>query len=79
MGKTKKLAEKIPIIMLLTGAVICGLLAVKSLAVSGGAFDYHRHVLSHQIYQAIMFISIECGIGAVWFEYLRIKTEEMSG
>ena len=75
MGKTKKLAAKIPIIMLLTGAVICGLLAVKSLAVSGGAFDYHRHVLSHQIYQAIMFICIECGIGAVWFEYLRIKTE----
>lgn len=79
MGKTKKLAAKIPIIFILAGACLCGILAVKSLAVSAGTFDYHRHVLSVQIYQTIMFISIECGIGAVWFEYLRIKTEEMSG
>lgn len=79
MGKTKSKAKKIPIMLILAGAFICGLLALKSLAVSSGSFDYYRHVLSVQIYQAIMFISIECGIGAVWFEYLRIKTEEMSG
>ncbi len=75
MGNTKKKAKTIPIILLLAGAVICGILAIKLFAVSGGAFDYHRHVLSHQLYQAIMFICIECGIGAVWFEILRIKTE----
>ena len=78
MGKTKNIKAKIPIILLVTGAVICGILAIKSLMISDGAFDYHRHVLSHQLYQAIMFICIECGIGAVWFEYLRIKTDNKS-
>ncbi len=75
MGKTKNIAAKIPIILILTGAVLCAVLAAKSLMISGAGFDYHRHVLSVQIYQAILFICIECGIGAVWFEYLRIKTE----
>lgn len=79
MGKTKKLAAKIPMIFMLMGMVVCGILALKSIAVSGGSFDYHRHVLSHQIYQAIMFICIECGVAAVWFEVLRIKTDESSG
>lgn len=79
MEKTKRIAAKMPIILILMGAAICAVLAVKSLMISGGAFDYHRHVLSHQLYQAILFICIECGVAAVWFEYLRIKTEETSG
>ena len=79
MGKTKGLAAKIPMIFILAGAALCTALVIKSLMISGGAFDYHQHVLSHQIYQAILFICIECGVAAVWFEFLRIKTEETSG
>ncbi|MBR2847154.1 MAG: hypothetical protein IKL42_02445 [Clostridia bacterium] len=76
MGKTKNLAAKIPLIFILTGAAFCAALVIKSLSVSGGTFDYYRHVLSHQIYQTILFICIECGTAAVWFEFLRIKTEK---
>ncbi|MBR2471328.1 MAG: hypothetical protein IKB55_01455 [Clostridia bacterium] len=78
MGKTKKLMAKIPIIFLLSGGIICAVLMVKSLMISGGTFDYHRHVLSHQLYQAIIFICAECGVAAIWFEYLRIKSEKQS-
>ena len=72
----KNYAVKIPAYILLSGAIICAILVLKSLAVTQGAFDYHRHVFSVQLYQTIMFICIECGLSAVWFEYLRIKSEK---
>ena len=68
-GKIRKYAAKVPGFMLAAGAVLCAVLVIKSLSLNGGSFDYHRHVLSVQLYQTIMFICIECGISAVWFEY----------
>ncbi len=81
MVKTEKgnLAAKVPMFMLAAGAIICAVLVIKSLLLGGGAFDYHKHVLSVQLYQAIMFICIECGLAAVWFEILRIKTDKNGG
>ena len=76
MERAKGIMAKIPIIFLLVGAVICGFLTIKSFAVSSGAFDYFRYVRQAQIYQAIIFICAECGVAAVWFEYLRIKTDK---
>lgn len=69
----KTLAEKIPMRILFIGIIISAALMIKSAIISAGEFTYYSHLLSGYMYEAAVFILAECSIGAIVFEYLRLK------